>query len=272
MRHVQIKSIEGLWQDKALSNDELFAWFKENTKDGAVTEDIKLFTDIEIKADGDETFEWTMSDMSLDRDMERMDPAGADLKNFKKNSVVLWGHQNQIPAIGTVLNPGMRDGKIRGKVKIDPKEIDPFAWMIGQKVKIGTIKTGSIGFRPNVIEFIEDMKDPTRIIHRKWEMLEFSICNIPANVNAEVERTNEPEAEKSLLDIIERLAILESRIAEEPKPEEPREKSELSEILFKPSKPSTEKPWGVFFDAPADDKTSHPTKASFYFDGLLEEK
>lgn len=266
MRHVQLKSIEGLWQDKVFSDDELFAWFKENTKDGAVTEDIKLFADIEIKADGDETFEWTISDMSLDRDMERMDPAGVDLKAFKKNPVVLWGHQNALPAIGTVLNPGVRDGKVRGKVRFDPKEIDPFAWMIGQKVKIGTISAGSAGFIPRVIEFIEDQKDPTRLIHRKWELLEFSICNIPANTSALVERSAEPETEKTLLDIIERLAILESRIAEEPKPEEPREKSELSEILSKPSKPSAENPWGVLFDAPADDTPSRPNKASFYFD------
>lgn len=271
MRRAQIKS-EGLWTDKAFSDDELFAWFKENTKDGAVTEDIKLFTDIEIKTGDDDTYEWTISDMSLDRDMERMDPAGVDLKNFKKNPVVLWGHQNHIPAIGTVLNPGVREGKVRGKVKFDPKEIDPFAWMIGQKVRIGTIRTGSVGFMPHVIEFIEDAKDPTRLIHRKWELLELSMCNIPANVNAMVERSADPEAEKTLLDIIERLAILEGKIAQEPKPEAARKTSDISEILSKPSKTSAENPWGVIFDTPADDTTSRPNKASFYFDGLIEEK
>jgi phage head maturation protease len=45
------------------------------------------------------------------------------------------------------------------------------------------IRAGSVGFRILEIELPskEDGKDGTSLIFRKQELLEFSICNVPAN-------------------------------------------------------------------------------------------
>ena len=70
-----------------------------------------------------------------------------------------------------------------GVVYFNDKSFDPFAWSIEQRVKNGVIRAGSVGFRVIEIE-IPDRKtqeEGTFLIFRKQELLEFSICNVPAN-------------------------------------------------------------------------------------------
>jgi HK97 family phage prohead protease len=68
-------------------------------------------------------------------------------------------------------------------IVFNDKEYDPFGWAIGQRVKAGVIRAGSVGFRPVEIELPskEGGRDGTVLIFRKQELLEFSICNVPAN-------------------------------------------------------------------------------------------
>jgi len=201
-----------------MDGEEVVAWFRDHTKDGAVCGDITLFTDADFDVTKQEdAVEWVMSDMSLDRDQERVDPAGADFKNFKKNPVVLWAHDYTRPAIGKISNPKVKDGRVVGKVEFDDKDTDEFAWMIGQKVKKGIINAGSIGFKPNNVEFVEEPKDSTRLIHRKWELMEFSICNVPANTNAVAVRAEEPDMDTEKLEALaKKVADIEAKLAKEP--------------------------------------------------------
>jgi HK97 family phage prohead protease len=68
-------------------------------------------------------------------------------------------------------------------VFFNPKEFDPFGWSVGERVKAGVIRAGSVGFRVLEIEIPDKAaaKDGTTLIFRKQELLEFSICNVPAN-------------------------------------------------------------------------------------------
>ena len=63
------------------------------------------------------------------------------------------------------------------------KEYDAFGWSIGERVKAGVIRAGSVGFRVIEIEIPDKAaaQDGTSLIFRKQELLEFSICNVPAN-------------------------------------------------------------------------------------------
>lgn len=186
MRAIEIYLKSGdTYESSVVTSDELEKWYKENTdKEGNVKEEIIVFQECLFKMADDETIEWTLSDYTLDRDLERIDPEGWDLKNFRKNPIVLWAHEYYRPAIGKILKPRVQDGKLKGNVKFNNKETDEFGWGIGQRVREGVINTGSVGFRSKKIEIIEDDKDPTRLIHRKQELYEFSVCNVPANVNA----------------------------------------------------------------------------------------
>ena len=126
---------------------------------------------------------WTLSTFDLDRFGERIDPQGWDFKRYMDNPVVEWAHRYDIPAIGKIEGLAIDDGGLHGLVFFNDKSYDPFGWSIGQRVKAGVIRAGSVGFRVLEIEIPskEDSRDGTSLIFRKQELLEFSICNVPAN-------------------------------------------------------------------------------------------
>nr|AGS53324.1 hypothetical protein [uncultured bacterium contig00013] len=126
---------------------------------------------------------WTLSTFDLDRYGERIDPAGWDFKRYMDNPVVEWAHRYDIPAIGKIEGLTIDDKGLHGLVYFNDKAYDPFGWSIGQRVKAGVIRAGSVGFRVIEVEIPdkETAKDGTSLIFRKQELLEFSICNVPAN-------------------------------------------------------------------------------------------
>jgi len=128
-------------------------------------------------------FSWTLSTYDLDRYGERIDPMGWDFSQYAKNPVVEWSHNYLIPAIGKIEGLASDDSGLHGLVVFNGKEYDPFAWGIEQRVRAGVIRAGSVGFRVMEIEIPdrETAKDGTSLIFRKQELLEFSICNVPAN-------------------------------------------------------------------------------------------
>jgi HK97 family phage prohead protease len=144
---------------------------------------------------------WTLTTFDLDRFGERIDPQGWDFKRFMDNPVVEWAHRYDIPAIGKIEGLAVDDDGLHGLVFFNDKSFDPFGWAIGQRVKAGVIRAGSVGFRAIEIEIPskEDSGDGTSLIFRKQELLEFSICNVPANPyalaksmsNEELKMTNE---------------------------------------------------------------------------------
>ena len=128
-------------------------------------------------------FPWTLSTYDLDRFGERIDPHGWDFKRYMENPVVEWAHRYDTPAIGKLEGLFSDDTGLHGLVVFNDKEYDLFGWSIGQRVKAGVIRAGSVGFRVMEIEIPDKntAEDGTSLIFRKQELLEFSICNVPAN-------------------------------------------------------------------------------------------
>jgi HK97 family phage prohead protease len=115
------------------------------------------------------------------------------------NPIVEWAHRYDIPAIGKIEGLAADDNGLHGQVFFNDKSFDPFGWSIGQRVKAGVIRAGSVGFRVIEIEIPskEDSQDGTDLIFRKQELLEFSICNVPANPFA-LAKSNEQLAESNV--------------------------------------------------------------------------
>jgi HK97 family phage prohead protease len=152
-----------------------------------VNADVELIASVPfcLTAD-DETAQglpWTLSTFDLDRFGERIDPQGWDFKRYMDNPIVEWAHSYMIPAIGKIEGLTIDDDGLHGVVYFNDKSYDPFGWSIGQRVKAGVIRAGSVGFRVMEIEIPSkaDSADGTSLIFRKQELLEFSICNVPAN-------------------------------------------------------------------------------------------
>jgi HK97 family phage prohead protease len=159
---------------------------KEAAGPQKVAGDVELIASVPFRlmeseaADG---LPWTLSTFDLDRFGERIDPAGWDFARYRDNPVVEWAHRYDIPAIGKIEELAADDNGLHGVVIFNDKDYDPFGWAIGQRVKAGVIRAGSVGFRVIEIEIPdkETAKDGTTLIFRKQELLEFSICNVPAN-------------------------------------------------------------------------------------------
>ena len=206
MYEVWLKS-DGIFKPKLMIADDILRWFKTNTDDnGNVMEEIVLFKDAEIQKDA-EGFLWTMSDYSVDRDFERIDPDGWDLKEYRKNPIVLWQHRADLPAIGLAQNVKVKDGKLISRIMIDDGDYDQLAVTVRNRVEKGIIKSGSVGFRSQKVELVEDQKKPEKLIHRKQTLVEFSIVNLPSNINATVDlgKIQNVEESRSVYDTLARL-------------------------------------------------------------------
>jgi HK97 family phage prohead protease len=147
----------------------------------------------------EKSYPWTLSTFDIDRYGERIDPAGWDFSQYMKNPIVEWAHRYDIPAIGKIEGLAADDNGLHGIVVFNDKEYDQFGWSIGQRVKNGVIRAGSVGFRVIEIEIPskEDSKDGTSLIFRKHELLEFSICNVPSNPYALTKEEGKNKNEKS---------------------------------------------------------------------------
>lgn len=229
MYEMSLKDAGGRVQTKVVSGAELADWFKAHTDaEGTVTEEVALFGTVLFGKAKDgaaaDAVDWVMSDFTLDRDKERIDPSGWDLKQYKKNPVVLWSHDVMRPAIGRVVSPRVSNGALRGKVQFAPKEIDEFAWAVGEKVKAGFLNAGSVGFRPVKVEMVDPEQEPkeeARAIIRKAELFEFSVCNVPANPAARPVEASEPgkveePVEEKAEESLEELPLAEDGIVTDP--------------------------------------------------------
>ena len=170
--------IDGVENKEFSRNKNLFLSFlKDNTHSGKLSPQVEVFKSIDVQKD---SFHWVMSTFDVDRDFEKVDPAGWNLKNYLANPVILWSHDYSIPAIGYADNM-KADTVLEGDIVFNSKEFDEFGWSIGQRGKAGALRCGSVSFIAEEVEFLESKDRECNLIFRKQELLEFSICCVPAN-------------------------------------------------------------------------------------------
>lgn len=156
------------------------------TESGRLTESFEIIQSgfLGLAEDGNkDSFPWIFSTGDIDRCDERVDQGGWELERYLKNPVVLWAHCHSIPAIGIVSDMSANESLI-GRIRFNPKEYDEFGWAIGERVKAGVLRAASVGMLVKEIEWIDHRKNPDEpcdFIIRKQELLELSICNVPAN-------------------------------------------------------------------------------------------
>ncbi len=152
--------------------------------------------DIEV-ADGAREFMAKITTNSIDRDREIVDPMGIDFANFRKNPVILWGHNYTEPAIGRAawIKRWTVEGKTlghisKGIIANNVQKAEDIFRLMQQQV----LNTTSIGFVPisGHEPTAEEIKKNPKLkqvlwIHDRISMLEFSIVNVPANPQATID-------------------------------------------------------------------------------------
>jgi HK97 family phage prohead protease len=118
------------------------------------------------------------STSSRDRDGESISQEGWDLESFKRNPVLLVGHNYSEYPVGKATDISVQDGKLVFKAVFS--EATQKAKEAYQLVKEGILSAFSVGFIPR--DF--DRADPSIIT--KAELLEISLVPVPANPEAVV--------------------------------------------------------------------------------------
>ena len=130
--------------------------------------------------DGSRIVPWVLSDGSVDRMTDTINPNGWDVAAYKQNPVVLFAHDANSPPIGRMRNIYSDGQRLIGEIEFAGASVYPFAEQIFQLVLHGFLKAGSVGFRPLEYSWSEDPDRPFGIDFIRQELLEFSICAVPA--------------------------------------------------------------------------------------------
>jgi HK97 family phage prohead protease len=132
---------------------------------------------------------FVMSDGSVDRTGDVVEPDGWQLDRLKSDPVVLFNHdRNQI--LGRWADVAVKGGRLMGRLVWPqpgtPAGDAPLVQYVRSLVEQGILRTVSVGFRPLAKQPIDDRADkmfgPFR--YTKSELLECSLVSVPANPQA----------------------------------------------------------------------------------------
>jgi len=127
------------------------------------------------------TAHFIASDGSVDRMGDTIDPNGWRLSAFKKNPVILYGHDSGSLPVGRATSVGVQSGKLMVGVKFASTGIGR---SIAGLVHKGFLNAVSVGFAPISYDFAKTPGRAGGIDFKSQELLEVSIVPIPANANA----------------------------------------------------------------------------------------
>lgn len=168
----------------------------------------KQFLQAELKREGD-VIEFIATDETLDRHGEKISIDSWDLKNYKKNPVLLVNHDYRVQNIVGKAKNLRTEGK---KLIFEPvfHELTDLAKEVSAMVSEGYLNTVSVGFLPHWPE--QKGQDVMN------ELLEVSFVPIPANPRAERVKTLAEEAKDKDLDVDQEAKLKEflKDIEEEP--------------------------------------------------------
>jgi hypothetical protein len=135
-----------------------------------------------------------ISTEAIDRDEEIVLASGADLESYRTNPTVLWCHDYRAkPHAKNLWIRQYQGPKGDGLIAKTQYATTPAAEEIWQLRKGGFLKGYSIGFIPKKGCYgpptEEEIKSKPeyrncRCVIRKWELLEYSDCNVPSNRDA----------------------------------------------------------------------------------------
>lgn len=140
-----------------------------------------------------------VSTFSWDRSGERFAKGAWNLDNYKKNPIVLWGHDGSRPPIGKAVQVEETPDGLFAETVFDDQS--PEAMNIFSLFQRGFLNAFSVGFIPRGADTMttEDMGNGQKgLVFKSVELLEYSAVSIPANPGALISREVAEMAIKSL--------------------------------------------------------------------------
>jgi hypothetical protein len=137
------------------------------------------------------TLPFTISTAAVDRDGDTINPKGWNLKEYRKNPVVLWAHDPSQPPVARAEKTFIDREKaaLRSEAFFPSVDLYPFGNMVGRMFRQKFLNAVSVGFRPTEFKMSDDEERtgffPTDF--KKQDLLEYSAVPIPSNPEALVE-------------------------------------------------------------------------------------
>lgn len=131
------------------------------------------------RAAGDRPLTFVMSDATVDRMGDVIEPRGWDLSNFARNPQALFGHDAGMP-IGEWENVRVEGGELLGDLVFGPSGVCPVTDKMRAFVQAGMMRAVSVGFQPLEAEPMNS----GGMRFKRSELVECSLVSIPANPNA----------------------------------------------------------------------------------------
>jgi HK97 family phage prohead protease len=126
-----------------------------------------------------------MTNDTIDRYGDSLKPAGARFKNYLRNSVLLWCHDSSIPPIGRTTNVRASSSDVRCDLIYAPGDIYPLAGTVFKLMQLGFVNAVSIGLIPLKAALAKDKNRPPGSLDIfEYEIIELSVCPVPANPDA----------------------------------------------------------------------------------------
>ena len=135
-------------------------------------------------SDMERTIKFVVSDATVDRDKDVVDPKGWMLDNYNNNPVVLFGHDYHSLPVARSISITLEGGKLVSTAKFATAEENPFADSVYRMLKGGFLNAVSAGFIPTAYK---ENKERGGYDFTKQELLEYSVVPIPANAQALVQ-------------------------------------------------------------------------------------
>lgn len=172
---------------------------------------VSAFFPAEIKAvEGDggkptRELQFTISTETVDRMGDTIKAEGWELDAYRKNPVVLWGHDSDSLPVGKATRVWIEGGKLKATAEFTPEGMAKFNDTVFAMLKGGFLNAVSVGFMPKDYKFTEDSDRRFGIDFLKQELLEFSVVSVPANAEALVDSrgvSDEEFADRIQADIV----------------------------------------------------------------------
>lgn len=109
---------------------------------------------------------------------------GGDLADFVNNPVCLWAHNAREAPIGMWSDIALKNGtpkRLEGLTNLSPEGTTEQGDTVARLLAANMVRACSIGFIPKEWESIDKEQPWMGYQFNEWEMLECSICSVPAN-------------------------------------------------------------------------------------------
>lgn len=142
-----------------------------------------VYKTTELRAAGDNAWEFVASDETIDRYGDIVRVKGWELANYKRNPIVLYQHQSSVP-VGISDKVWIEGKALMSRIKLAAEGTSDFIDTLRKLLQQKIIRAVSVGFVPTKQpNYLRDEKSDS-IVGQEFigqELLEISLVSVPAN-------------------------------------------------------------------------------------------